>query len=271
VQEYDIALKSVIRRLSGSALKALTGFAIEQWHNVELPEVRTYRVDMLGETADGNVIQIELQSANDPEMPVRMAEYALAIYRQFGRFPHQIVLYVGRAPLTMQGTLEGHSLAFRFRVVDTRDLDAAPLLASANTEENVIAVLMRLGDERAAVRRILQQIAQCEPHQREQALRELMILAGLRRLRAIIQEERKTMPILEDIMDHDIFGPVLRQGLEQGRVEGEQAVVMRLIEKRFGTVPAWVRQRLEAMSTLEVEDTAIRLLDARSLEDLLGN
>ena len=78
------------------------------------------------------------------------------------------------------------------------------------------------------------------------------------------------MPILEDIMDHDILGPVLRQGLEQGRIEGEQTVVTRQIEKRFGTVPAWVRQRLEAMSAPEVEETALRLLDARSLEDLLG-
>jgi hypothetical protein len=62
VHEYDIALKSVIRRLSGSALEAITGFAIERWHNVEFPEVRVLRVDMVGETADGRLVQVELQS-----------------------------------------------------------------------------------------------------------------------------------------------------------------------------------------------------------------
>ena len=86
------------------------------------------------------------------------------------------------------------------------------------------------------------------------------------------------MPILDDIMDHDLLGPVLRRGLLQGRaeglgeglVQGEQTVVIRQIEKRFGTVPDWARQRLMAMSVPEIEETALRLLDVTSLEDLLG-
>ena len=64
------------------------------------------------------------------------------------------------------------------------------------------------------------------------------------------------MPILDDIMDHDLLGPVLRRGLQQGRVEGEQTVVMRQIEKRFGPVPPSARQRLEAMSAPELEEIA---------------
>ena len=48
------------------------------------------------------------------------------------------------------------------------------------------------------------------------------------------------MPILDDThADHDLLGPILRRGLAQGRVEGEQTVVMRMIEKRFGSVPSW--------------------------------
>jgi predicted transposase YdaD len=278
VHEYDVALKTVIRRLSGAALQVLTGFAIERWHNVELPEVRTLRMDMVGETADGSLVQIELQSTNDPDMALRMAEYALAVYRHFRQFPQQIVLYVGRAPLAMPEVLAGHSLAFRWRVVDIRELDGDALLASGNPEENVIAVLMRLGDKRAAVRRILERIAETDPGRRQTTLREFIILAGLRSLREIIREETKTMPILDDIMDHDILGPAIRQGLQQGlqqgrvegRVEGEQTVVMRQIETRFGAVPSWARQRLDAMSAPELEETAVRLLNARSLEELFG-
>ena len=72
---------------------------------MELPEVRTLRVDMVGETADGSLVQIELQSTNDSDMALRMVEYALAIFRQFRQFPHQIVLYVGRAPVAMPESL----------------------------------------------------------------------------------------------------------------------------------------------------------------------
>ncbi len=77
MHEYDITLKSVLRRLSGSVLSELTGFAISHWHNVALPEVRSYRVDMLGETADGTLVHIELQSTNDPNMSFRMPSIRL--------------------------------------------------------------------------------------------------------------------------------------------------------------------------------------------------
>ena len=64
------------------------------------------------------------------------------------------------------------------------------------------------------------------------------------------------MPILHDIMDHDLLGPVRRHGIElglaegeaKGLVAGERRVIRRLIGKRFGPVPEWVKQRLDAFS-----------------------
>jgi hypothetical protein len=244
VHEYDIALKSVIRRLSAPVLEPLTGFVIERWHNVELPEVGTLRADMIGESAGGGLVHIELQSTNDADMAVRMAEYALALYRRFGRFPGQVVLYVGRPALRMPDRIEGASVSFQCRTVDVRELDGEALLGSSNLEDNLIAVLMRLRDEREAVGTILQRVAESEPGRREVAVRELIILAGLRQLGAIIDRETKKMPILDDILEHDLRGPAIRRG----RQEGEQTIVLRQIEKRFGAVPAWARQHLEAMS-----------------------
>ena len=90
------------------------------------------------------------------------------------------------------------------------------------------------------------------------------------------------MPILNDIMDHEVLGPKLRQaraeGLEEGREEGRQEglqqgerhVLARQIQKRFGSLPVWMSQRLDRMTVAEIEDTALRLLDATSLEDFLG-
>jgi predicted transposase YdaD len=278
VHEYDIALKSVLRRLDGKALAAVTGFAIERWHNVELPEVRSPRVDMLGETHDGHLVHIELQSTNDADMALRMAEYLLAIFRKFRWFPSQLVLYVGEGPLRMEAELRGGSASFRYGMVDVRELDGGPLLASSRLDDNILALLLSLGPginaRRNAVRRILQRIAKSEPDRRGVALRELVILAGLRSLGELVRQETVTMPILNDIMDHDLFGPAIRrgreEGLEKGRIEGEQTIVGRLIEKRFGPVPRWAQLRLEAMSAPEIERIALGLLDAESLEKLLG-
>ena len=46
---------------------------------------------------------------------------------------------------------------------------------------------------------------------------------------------------------------------------------MRMIEKRFGSTPPWARERLLAMSGSEVEETALRLLDVASLNELFGD
>src|SRR5205807_1522691 len=135
-------------------------------------------------------------------------------------------------------------------------------------------------DESVAVRRILAKIAESEPGVRATALAELGIFAGLRKLGTVVRQETAKMPILDDIMDHDLLGPAIRQGmeigLERGREEGrqegrekgceqgEKAIVVNLIESRFGTVPSWVRERLESMSAPEVESVSLRLLDARN-------
>jgi predicted transposase/invertase (TIGR01784 family) len=54
---------------------------------VEISQVLSSRLDLLGATADDSLVHIELQSTNDPEMALRMAEYSLRIYRQFKKFP----------------------------------------------------------------------------------------------------------------------------------------------------------------------------------------
>jgi len=73
------------------------------------------------------------------------------------------------------------------------------------------------------------------------------------------------MPILNDIMDHKVLGREYKRGLQQG----ELTILRRLIEKRFGTIPAWAEERLTSHSATELETLSVRVLDANSLEDLL--
>jgi hypothetical protein len=273
MHEYDIALKSLLRN-GRESLRALTPVAVDRWHNVELPEVRNLRVDLLGESADNRLVHIELQSAHDAGMALRMMEYSAAVCREFGRFPEQIVRYVGEPRLRMSGTLSGPNFSFECRMLDIRELDGESLLESERIEDNIISVLARVRDQRAAVRRILDRIASGDPAERGKALAAFVILAGLRRLGEVIEQEAKQMPILDDIMDHAVLGREFKRGLaqgrEQGRHDGELAVLIPLIEKRFGAVPSEVRERLDRMTAPEVESMALRLLDARSIDELLA-
>lgn len=102
MQEYDVALKLLLRGSAKLTMRELTGTAVESWIDVELPKVvQNTRVDLLGETADKGLVHLELQSGHDPNMPLRMAEYCLGVFRLFERFPRQVLLYVGEAPLRM--------------------------------------------------------------------------------------------------------------------------------------------------------------------------
>jgi hypothetical protein len=101
MHEYDVAFKLILQQSVDVAIREIAGTTIAKWLNVELPEVRNTRVDLLGETEGRDLIHIELQSTNDPTMPLRMAEYCLRVFRLFGKFPRQILVYVGDAPLRM--------------------------------------------------------------------------------------------------------------------------------------------------------------------------
>jgi len=180
MQDYDVALKLLLQGPARLTMLELAGGAVEKWLNVELPKVQNPRADLLGETADGSLIHVELQSGNVPTMPLRMAEYCLGVLRLFGKFPRQVVLYVGEAPLGMESELSGPDVWFRYRMIDIRELDGDHLLESGETGDNVIAILARLRDHKAAVRKIVGRIADLPGAERETAVSQLLILAGLR-------------------------------------------------------------------------------------------
>src|ERR1700733_1230492 len=101
MQKYDVTLKLLLQGSARLTMLALTSGAVKQWLNVELPKVQNPRADLLGETSDGSLVHVEMQSGNEPTMALRRAKYCLGIVRLFGKFPRQVVLYVGEAPLGM--------------------------------------------------------------------------------------------------------------------------------------------------------------------------
>jgi hypothetical protein len=211
MQKYDVTLKLLLQGAARLTMLELTGGAVERWLNVELPKVQNPRADLLGETADGGLIHVELQSANEATIPLRMAEYSLGVLRLFGKFPRQVLLYVGEAPLAMESELRDPDVSFRYRLIDIRDLDGDRLLESLETGDNVIAILARLRDHKAAIRKIVGRITDLPAAEREAAFGQLLILAGLRRLEETVVREIQRMPVYIDILENKVLGPRRRE------------------------------------------------------------
>ena len=212
MQEYDVALKLLLRGSAKLTMRELTGSTVETWLDIEMSKVQNPRVDLLGETAEKGLVHLELQSGNDATMPLRMAEYCLGVFRLFERFPRQVLLYVGEAPLRMESELRGDDVWFRYRVFDIRELDGERLLESEDVGDNVIAILTRLRDHKDAVRRIVERIAGLMPAERATALGQLLILAGLRHLEETVEWEARKMPILGDTLDNKSAWPRVQEG-----------------------------------------------------------
>jgi hypothetical protein len=184
MHEYDAALKLLLQASTGSILQQVSGLSVARWLNAEMQQVQVSRADLVGATPDNEILHVELQSTNDPDMALRMAEYCLRIYRQFRKFPKQIVLYVGEPKLRMNKTLSGPDarkpdFAFAYTLLDFRELDGAVLLASSHIEDNLLAILARLQNQTAAIRQILARIANLEEPARRAAFSQFSDNLGI--------------------------------------------------------------------------------------------
>ena len=285
MHEYDTVLKSLLTGSRNSIFRLIAGVNRGRWLNVELPKVIQPRVDLLFEILlTRELILFELQSHNDLDLPMRMAEYALLIWRIYKRVPKMYVLYIGSEPLRMPSELITPDLTCRCTIIDIRQWDAETLLNSNHPADAILSILARNAERPQTVRRILRRIAKMKGSSRKIAFSKLMILAGIRQLAGLVEQEAKHMPILNDIMDHDVIGPAIRQGLkkgkaqgiakglakgiEKGKIEEASALAQRQLTARFGPLSPSIKSRLAKLTLAELEDLAIRLLTAKSMAEL---
>jgi predicted transposase YdaD len=122
----------------------------------------------------------------------------------------------------------------------------------------------------------LQRIAKLRGSARKIAFSKLMILAGIRQLAGVVEQEAKQMPILNDIMDHEVIGPAIRQGRREGKAEGKlegkieeaAALAERQLTARFGPLSTKTKRSLAKLTLPELEELALRLLTAKSISEL---
>ena len=61
------------------------------------------------------------------------------------------------------------------------------------------------------------------------------------------------------------------EGMQQGRVEGERAVLQRQLRRRFGLLSPGIAERLSQASPSDLEIWAENVLDAQTLEDVFNS
>ncbi len=273
-QDYDVTLKLLFRQSKGRALRQLIGGAIAEWLDVELPRVENPRVDLLAKLDNGSYVHLELQSSNEEDFGRRQAEYYLGLHRILKQHVRQVAVYIGREKLRMKAAFETPSLQFQFEMMDVRELDPEPLLTSDDVGDNLLALLTE-ADKRKVFRAILARMPQLSREEQTTAAMQFVILSNLREIEPqLLEEVKRQMRPLVDVTEGPIFGPIYRKGVaegeQKGRQEGERILVRRLLEKRFGSLPPEILQRLEQANEAELEQIGLRLISAASMQDVFS-
>jgi len=175
----------------------------------------------------------------------------------------------------MRSVIETPSMRFQFRLIDIGELDGDALAASGDLGDVMLAVLARVTSRQEAIRRALDRIAKLKRREREVAVEQLAILAGLWGLELeLVSEAREYMPFVVDLMENRIFRQRYERGLAEGEArgetKGERKVLQAQLKKRFGRLSAWAQTRLEEATVEQIEAWSLKLLDAKKLEDVIG-
>ncbi len=254
-QDYDVSLKLLFHHSRGLVAQRLFGGPVVEWVDIEQPKVTNIRVDLLARLAGGSLRHVELQKKNEADIGRRQAEYYVGFHRLLNEHVEQILLYVGREPLRMSPVWETPSMRHEFVILDIRDFDGEPLVASEDWGDNILALLTRVDQERV-LQRVEAQLRKLKGEEQETAARLLVIVSGIIGLEQAVVERLHMI----DIMENKVLGPAI--------LKGEAKMLKMMIEERFGPLPAETAVTIDGASQDEMLLWGKRLLKAASLAEV---
>ncbi len=246
-----------------------------------LPEPKSAEHD----ETEGAVLHAEIERQYRSATVSRLFDYNRGLGLKYALAVHTIVLYLRGGPKgSRQEVYEERSMGetvmvFHYHSYGLSRATATEYLARPEPLAWALAALMRpargqsrpqLGLE--CVRRIA--AAPDLSRQEQHLLFQCVWMYGQFEDDEIVEFD-KIMSELEDEEVREMKMSMAewwkKEGLEEGRKEGEVSLLKRLLRRRFEQLPSWIDQRLEQASRQELEGWADRVLDAERLEDVFSS
>ncbi|MEO5332104.1 MAG: DUF4351 domain-containing protein, partial [Magnetococcus sp. YQC-5] len=240
---------------------------------------------------DDSLFHLDLQS-NSEGMDWRMLMYYALIRQRYpGKVLIQKVLYVGQAAWQPKAAIEEKNLSFRYEVVDIRTIDCRELMDSPSLEENILAVLCRMDNQKETIQEILYRISELPDKARADALTKLLILCRLRKLETTVKKEAEAMALTFNLMENDVFRPIIlkaqkdsekkgfqdgeqkgrQDGEQKGRKEGEAEMLLKQMRRKFGQTPDWVTEKVKTASLDLLGTWGENVLFANSVDEVFAD
>ena len=236
--------------------------------------------------SDAMVLHVEFQTQPDPEIPFRMLDYRMRVYR---RFPHksmrQVVIYLRQtgSELVQQTSFMLPSTRHEFEVIRLWEQPLEIFLSAPGLLP--FAVLSRATDRLEALRQVAIQLESI-PDRRMQSnvTAAAAILAGLVLEKGMIQQILRREIMQESVIYQDILQEGLQkgrqEGLQEGRQEGRQeglqegrqeegrSLILHLLILKVGEIPTEQKLQIEQLSLAQLEALGEALLNFSTPQEL---
>mgnify|MGYP000499714909 CR=1 FL=1 len=217
---------------------------------------------------DDQILHLEFQTLpySQPPLPFRMLQYWVRLQAQYwGQEIVQVVIFLKQitSDAVYTDRYQNTNTEHRYRVIRLWEQDPAPLLAVPALLP--LAALARSNSPNILLQQVATQVASIEEiEQRRNISACVELLAGLR-----FDENLISQLLREDLMQESvIYQKIVQQGLQQGRKEGELALIRRQLTRRFGSLDPLVQERLQRLSVPQLEELGEVLLDFSAVSDL---
>jgi predicted transposase/invertase (TIGR01784 family) len=212
--------------------------------------------------SDDFVLHIEFQTEPDPTMGFRMVDYRLRVFRRFPKKRmRQVVIYLTRSTseLVHQTAFEIPGTRHEFEVIRLWEQPTQPFLEATGLLP--LAVLTQTPDASQTLRQVATRV-EAIPEMRIQSnvAASTGILAGL-----LLKRDFINQVLRRDIMQQSVIYQDIK---DEGRQEGEQSLVLRLLARSIGEVTLEMRSQIQALSLTQLEALGEALLDFTKPDDL---
>jgi hypothetical protein len=188
-------------------------------------------------------------------------------------------------------------LQFRYEVIDVRQIDAEFLLKSKSVEDRIMAILCHADNAQTTIRRILHSLTPLPAKIQSDKIEQLLVLSRLRGLTDMVTQEVQRRNALKEILSESkVWMEWIRREAEKEAIplanrlaEKKAAQIARLAEKKaaqsqrddriklltrqletlYGKLPTWANEKIAAAQSRTLEKWMLRLLKAKSLEEVL--
>ena len=155
------------------------------------------------------------------------------------------------------------NIRYKYRVIRLWEQDSTPLFN--NPALLPLAVLAKTNSPESLLQQVANQVDMIEESEAQKNISACtQILAGLRFDTNLINQLFR-----EEIMQESvIYQDIIQRGEQLGKQKGEATLILRQLSRRFGETPAQLEQKIQTLSTTQLEELGEALLDFSSQNDL---